>query len=465
LLSEAATVQTRLAFALLLVPIGGAAVVYGLHRWRRSRWLQYPSYALIGLVFIGALFVPVLAPKIGYPLDGVWIARAIGPLAMIVVDALLLFVFVAVLTVLSRLVGFPIMPVVVVIALVAIAARLNMTDTALCTAILFAFVAVLAVMSGKWHLGLLSALLFFIAGLVWLEPVELESDNSGAASGDPPCKDPKLATCFEAWLDARAKDREANPSRDYPVFIIAAEGGGIFAATAASAFLSRLQDQCPEFAQHVFAISGVSGGAVGASVFQNMVQGLDINASGCDSNSPSANALSANAAEVIQGDHLSPLLGLLIADALNTYGDRAKGLVQSLTYSMSKIVGDEKNGLGRPFDRHWDPRKAAPALVLNVTSVETGYRVAYAPFCLTGVGGSKTLYSIADFSNQGATLAEATVSSARFPAILPALVTRKDRKRRDFVDGGYADSSGALTALDIFDALSGVSVEKHVNCG
>ena len=75
---------------------------------------------------------------------------------------------------------------------------------------------------------------------------------------------------FDAWVRGR-HDRppgEGDPAKPYPAFIISAEGGGIYAAAAASLFLAKLQDDCPGFAQHVFAISGVSGGAIGATVFQ-----------------------------------------------------------------------------------------------------------------------------------------------------------------------------------------------------
>ena len=57
----------------------------------------------------------------------------------------------------------------------------------------------------------------------------------------------------------------------YPVYIIAAEGGGIYAAHHAAVWLSRMQDICPSFAQHIFAISGISGGSVGGSVFAGLI--------------------------------------------------------------------------------------------------------------------------------------------------------------------------------------------------
>ena len=71
-----------------------------------------------------------------------------------------------------------------------------------------------------------------------------------------------LDRAFAAWLKAREMG-----SGEYPVFIVSAEGGGIYATSAASLFLAKMQERCPEFAEHIFAVSGVSGGSVGASLF------------------------------------------------------------------------------------------------------------------------------------------------------------------------------------------------------
>ena len=53
--------------------------------------------------------------------------------------------------------------------------------------------------------------------------------------------------------------------------MVAAQGGGIYAATHALTFLSGLQDACPRFAQHMFAISSVSGGSIGSAMFAALI--------------------------------------------------------------------------------------------------------------------------------------------------------------------------------------------------
>src|ERR1044071_740964 len=52
-----------------------------------------------------------------------------------------------------------------------------------------------------------------------------------------------------------------------PFFVVDAEGGGIRAAYWTVTGLGEIQNRHPSFASHVFSLSGVSGGSLGASVF------------------------------------------------------------------------------------------------------------------------------------------------------------------------------------------------------
>ena len=70
---------------------------------------------------------------------------------------------------------------------------------------------------------------------------------------------------FRDWLRQKPRLAEAERLGEYPVFIVAAQGGGIYPANNAARFLARML--CPAFRQHLFAISGVSGGSVGSATF------------------------------------------------------------------------------------------------------------------------------------------------------------------------------------------------------
>ena len=72
---------------------------------------------------------------------------------------------------------------------------------------------------------------------------------------------------FIAWLKRPDRAAYAKASKIYPVFVVAAQGGGAYAAYNSATFLARMQDLCPTFRHHLFAISAVSGGSVGAATF------------------------------------------------------------------------------------------------------------------------------------------------------------------------------------------------------
>ena len=86
-----------------------------------------------------------------------------------------------------------------------------------------------------------------------------------ASTGAQPVRGPLAEDEFLKWYEQRPGLSEG--SDEYPVYIVAAQGGGIYAAYQAAIFLARMQDLCPAFKDHLFAISSVSGGSVGAAVF------------------------------------------------------------------------------------------------------------------------------------------------------------------------------------------------------
>ena len=85
------------------------------------------------------------------------------------------------------------------------------------------------------------------------------------------------ATRPRAWEEFQ-KWHQSRPDRgsydEYPVYIVTAQGGGIYAAYQSALFLARLQDYCPAFRHHVFAISSVSGGSLGAATFASLLNAV-----------------------------------------------------------------------------------------------------------------------------------------------------------------------------------------------
>ncbi|MEM9212932.1 MAG: hypothetical protein AAGD25_01015 [Cyanobacteria bacterium P01_F01_bin.150] len=293
-----------------------------------------------------------------------------------------------------------------------------------------------------------------------------------------------LDSSFNSWLNAR-KDR--NKEETYPVYIVSAQGGGIYAAYHAAMSLARLQElsathtsptvqqQSSSFANHVFAISSVSGGSVGAATFSSLVKSNVCN------ESQSKDCFTSTADRILGEDFLSPLLATgLFADFAQRFlprpiydWDRARGLEFALENAWSKTLANlSDNPLSNSFYQHWDPKGSAPALIINATIVETGERVVISPFKISIPNASETprLKDITAYKEDiNFNLSTAAGLSARFPLITPvAWFKGKDTdsdeiKKIRLADGGYFDNSGMLTALDIGQELERYCKENGID--
>jgi hypothetical protein len=307
----------------------------------------------------------------------------------------------------------------------------------------------------------------------------------------------KLTETFDAWLKSR-EDRLAYGSKPYPAFVYAIQGGGIYAASAGAAYLATVQDHCPAMTQHIFAVSAVSGGSMGAAVYQAMASGQRqvVNKSEPSCGEAVTVPMLPRIERVMQQDHLSPLLSFVITDQLrkldyfalgnriglsNLTPDRAEALETSFVQALDRdlaafpvndyMSSGESNRLKQPYERSWAPIFAAPALLLNATSVEAGYRVTFSPFGLREAGDG-TLFAFSEIDSspavRGQRLIQAAGVSARIPGIVPPWTifhADEDGRQRswNFVDGGYADGSGASTGFDMYRLLKQHIRDKGLN--
>lgn len=300
------------------------------------------------------------------------------------------------------------------------------------------------------------------------------------------------------WLREARQDRGWAPNEPFPVFVLAARGGGSYAAAASATLLARLEQESPGFHRHIFAISGVSGGAVGATIFNDLMNSEALRP-GCAALAPSdpppaalsgqleptvfRSRLEAQIAEIIGANHLGAALGALPADIFikairgAAPSHRVRALNRSFVDALRRA---------RPEDDVADGGscRGLPQLVLNMTSSETGERIAHAPFSLEDVG-PLTLQSFRQrqriYRDRGLRLVDIdleaksdddprslkvreALQSATFPLIVPAATYSIQNPENDdkseglinFVDGGYSDSSGATTAFDLIRAIEEV---------
>lgn len=308
---------------------------------------------------------------------------------------------------------------------------------------------------------------------------------------------------FRRWIETR-KDLDRFEGTNYPIYVAAAQGGGIYAAKHAASFLAELQDLCPGFGHHLFAISGVSGGSVGASVFAGLSRQYDWSALdddrkyGCvgDLKGQRPEHFSFATTEMFRQDLWSPLAAsLLFPDFMQRFlpvalpaWDRARALEFTLEDSYDQAVrvtsfpvsDAAMRPLASPFMEQWDPEihPFTPALLLNTTEVGTGRRRVAAPFSF-GPAGLKfiplfaTVQQSGDDADQSGSdgmvppeinppLSATAGLSARFPWVTPSAYFHErvrdgegkiDSRKVSVVDGGYFENSGVVTALDLIKEM------------
>lgn len=273
------------------------------------------------------------------------------------------------------------------------------------------------------------------------------------------------------WYRER-KDKDAYQNEPYPVYLIAAEGGGLYAAQFTAAVLARLQDLCPNFAQHVFAISSVSGGSLGASVFSSLAKKYAANGpwQPCRLGS---NAFEQKTRRILDHDFLAPIVSrAFFADFLQLFlprplvippFSRGRALEEAIENAWTQVEGEGSNPFSGPFLSHWRPEGSAPALVLNTTSVSDGRQVVIAPFGTdTNVGfAAGNLHLLPEFpTDKDLTLGAAVGLSGRFPWILPA-ATVGDKRLAALVDGAYFEGSGVEALSSVKTALRPYEVKPN----
>jgi hypothetical protein len=269
-------------------------------------------------------------------------------------------------------------------------------------------------------------------------------------------------------------ERFAKPPGDgpKPAILVATAGGGSRAAYWTATVLGKLNQQIPDFNDHLLLISGVSGGSLGALFYRAATLATP--------NDP-CKAL-AIAQDAAAGDFLSPLLSAMftrdLVSVIPGLPDRAEVIENAWATSFEKACRDELNSDKCPVDLHdgflklWPQDKSLwPALILNGTVVETGGRAVASSLDLHCKAGDATatcgLVDVTDilaYQRSDLTASGAVNVSARFPVLGPSALAIVDdnSNERNVVDGGYFDNSGALTLQQVMNELEAIFKVKNV---
>ncbi|SES71029.1 patatin-like phospholipase family protein [Stigmatella erecta] len=310
-----------------------------------------------------------------------------------------------------------------------------------------------------------------------LRTVEKASCPNGQCEGRP--GDLELAVA--EWLRVRSEQWATHAPQGerppFPVFIASAEGGGIRAAFWTSYVLARLQDQFPTLSRHLLAISGVSGGSLGAGVFTATVAAA-----------PEKSAVDGKErffteahGKYFDAQFLAPILGgFLFPDMLQRFLpvplaslDRARAFELGLEYPAPGVwPTGERHPMNHAMTDLYtgSAERWPPLLLLNATRVETGEWSVVAPFRLPQdlFPDAVDLSCLAD----QIPLSTGIHLSARFPLVSPAGLVDPDdfcqgrtglsKTRQRYVDGGYYDNSGVLASSRLATLVRRVAKEQNI---
>ncbi|MGB3911242.1 MAG: hypothetical protein WBL06_12290, partial [Pseudolysinimonas sp.] len=323
-----------------------------------------------------------------------------------------------------------------------------------------------------------------------------------------PVERPDLEQAFADWLErSDGCETTIDGVAVRPLVLVAAEGGGIRAATWTVATLAEFAADGRCAADSVFLSSGVSGGSIGLAVASTLDRTDDGSAAGLAAAYPDRVRA---AIDDIGGSAALPaaLVGLFGSDPLaSTTGLRSPTFEDPTRWrDRAALIEDAWRDADPSLALPWDAQPAAPTglVVLNSTDILSGCRVvvsqvdlgdgrfgstteqghggdaegnAQRPRCDQGSAEPPLTIDLVDFFGTcafGADWATASMLSARFPVVTPGGVIDRsaacggsegdlgdDRDRLHLVDGGYAENSGLGLIADIAPDLARIVTQYN----
>jgi hypothetical protein len=261
--------------------------------------------------------------------------------------------------------------------------------------------------------------------------------------------------------------------------LVTAAGGGIRAAYWTAAVLTSLQDQDRKqgFDKRIFAISAVSGGALGAEAYKALThQGEEPRCKDgatfrdCADGFLKGDFVGANVLSAITSEPLQ----VMFRGRLRLLPTRDEALQDAWSYQWSQVVGEPAPSFSGDFDALFKGRPT-PALLLNGTSMRTGRRTITSNLDVSSLSLNDTEQRAECPQEAGIlnpaqylklSVSAAALTSARFPYVTPEGLLPLDGTEQwldgkehpvkcwaEIVDGGYVDNEGIITMRDVLHQL------------
>ena len=291
----------------------------------------------------------------------------------------------------------------------------------------------------------------------------LFNDNHRVRDVDVPIKTvnrPTVEDALRRWEKGRS-DSE-------PLVLVATAGGASRAAYWTGTVLRALDDRSKgQFSDHVFAISSVSGGALGAIGYAAWLADRPMDSEA----QPTVAQARLNFVQDFFGqDYLGPSVGaLLFPDLIQRFlplpllPDRAASLEEAFELGWQQSAEECKQQpcpkptrFADEYTRIWSKSRLheggdrwVPIVLANGTHVETGKRIITAPVQIDTSVFEDTydFYRLAPAPIRAST---AVLNSARFTVVSPpGRLVRDGVTTGRIIDGGYFENGGMETAYDL----------------
>jgi hypothetical protein len=256
-----------------------------------------------------------------------------------------------------------------------------------------------------------------------------------------------------------------------PVYFITAEGGALRTGAFSALLLAKLQDSFPDFKNHIYAFSTVSGGSVGISFF-NAITYLEP-----DTLNKGKDYYQQSTLKFFEQDQLAPVIAkLFYADLLNNFWpwhvesfDRAIVLEKAWEHSYAKAFDrpNDANVFSSNFLSYYQQvdtnQNILPAWFINTTEVETGLQCYISNVRADSFLFAKDRDLLLRKIRYGINYSTAVNFSSRFPLFSPsAALYQNEDQAYHYVDGGYVENTGAKTMLEILQSLHASIQEKKI---
>jgi predicted acylesterase/phospholipase RssA len=333
----------------------------------------------------------------------------------------------------------------------------------------FSLVSVISIINKvQLHL-ILIAFLILLGSQIELHNARLlsvKTDSTQAVSKTIYAQRPNLDAYFFNWL----KQHESAIQKDssYPVFFALADGGASRSAYWAASVLGHLEDSTKgKFSEHLFCLSGASGGSVGNGAFLALLarQNKMVNKKYREQAQYflGSDFLTYTLARMLGPDFFRPVyavgnrilswFGLHLIES----DDRAGALETAMEYANGQDSIVLQNAFANPFSYYIpnfsSANKLLPIICINTTRMQDGKPALISNIQITdSIFGSRIdVLAVVDSIKQSneLRLSTAVAMGARFPYVSPA----GRIGNQYFVDGGYFDNSGAGAVQEIIIRL------------